>query len=735
MLNVIEKAQNHAGMDLTTLSGTTTQVATVELNEKPLLEATQTQPRTVEVDEKALLQAAQTQLQTVEVDEKALLEAAQTQPQTVQVNEKPLLEAAQTQPQTVEVNEKPLLEAVQTQPQTVEVDEKALLEAAQTQPRTTPKLESPYLDDVAFARLVDLHLPPEVKKSAEVELARLGDAAVSQQLMGWVADAESSPPHIQHWDSWGEEKDGLVTSQGWKNLWRFGISERLAALPSLNKEYEGHARMIQLLKVHLFAPASATTSFHLILSDGVASLLLAHLHDSKIDEATRSLFQHAYERLTSTDPNEGWTSGLWMTERAGGSDLTPTETTATFSPLGPDDNSKDADGFPLGPWVLDGLKWFSTSTEGSMAVAVARTASGLSAFYVPMRRAVKVNGVTQVELNGVRIRRLKNKMGTKSLPTGELELKGMRGWLIGTEGKGIGEIGVVLNITRIHLAMASVGLAARGLSVARSFARVRKVSRGTRLSSVPLHMKTLAKAHVTYRAHLAMCSFVAALLGRTEQLQAASPPQLLDLVPKSAQDVSCLLRLLGSVAKATSTMDCVGVLQTGMESLGGVGYVENDDMAFNVARLFRDCSAILIGEGTTDVIGTDVVKILKGSIGPYVVKAYGRWVESSLPKKESMAPEATIISQQWSELETAISSNTMEHLTRNAREIMQRVAKLTSGILLLADAARDDNAVAMEVARRWIQPATLLEGLSAEQGLMLDQQIVFGDQPTWLGVL
>lgn len=485
-----------------------------------------------------------------------------------------------------------------------------------------------------------------------------------------------------------------------------------------------------MLKLHLFSPASATSNFHLILSDGVGTLLLAHLKDNKLDDATRALFQHAYDRLSSADPDKGWTSGLWMTERAGGSDLTPTETTATYSPLGPGDEAKDADGFPLGPWVLNGLKWFSTSTEGSMAVAVARTDKGLSAFYVPMRRAVTVNGVAGVELNGVRIRRLKNKMGTKGLPTGELELNGMRGYLIGREGKGINEIGVVLNITRIHLAMVSVGYAARGLSIARSFARVRKVARGTRLSSVPLHMKTLAKAHVAYRAHLALCTFVAALLSKTEQ----QTTPLIDLVPSNAQDAGALLRLLGSVAKATATMDCVDVLKTSMESLGGVGYLENDEMGMNVARVFRDCTAILIGEGTTDVIATDVVKVLKGPIGAYVAQAYGRWFESALPKKESLAPEAAIITQQWTELQTAIASNSIEFITRNGREIMTRVAKLTSGILLLADAARDDNAVAIAVARRWIQPTTLLSGSSVEEELLLDQEIVFGDQPKWLGL-
>jgi hypothetical protein len=348
-----------------------------------------------------------------------------------------------------------------------------------------------------------------------------------------------------------------------------------------------------------------------------------------------------------------------------------------------------------------------------------------------MRRAVTVDGVAGTELNGVRIRRLKKKTGTKPLPTSELELKGMRGWLVGKEGKGINEIGVVLNVTRIHMAVGVLGYAGRALSAARAFARVRKVARGTRLSSMPLHMKSLAKAHVTYRAQMVLSFFVVGLLAKSEQQQ-ASPP--LDLVPKNSQDASCLLRLLGSVAKASAAMDACGVTQAGMESLGGVGYLENDEMDLNVARLWRDTAATLIGEGTTDVLATDVVKVLKGKIGSYVMAAYGRWVKSSLPKKESMAPEAATLSQQWSELQAAISSNSLDYLTMNGREVMDRVCKLSSGILLLADAARDNDPVAMEVARRWIRPTALLGGLSVKEELMLDQQIVFGDQPLWLGL-
>ncbi len=487
-----------------------------------------------------------------------------------------------------------------------------------------------------------------------------------------------------------------------------------------------------MLKCHLFGPSSATSGFYLALSDGVATLLSKHLQASKIDTATRGLFQNAYDRLTSADDQRAWTSGLWMTERGGGSDLTPTETTATYVPLAADDCSKDADGFPLGPWVLNGLKWFSTGTEAGMAIAVARTPKGLGAFLVPMRRTVLIDGVAGTELNGVRIRRLKKKLGTRPLPTAELELDGMRGWLVGTEGKGIAEIGAVLNVSRIHLAVGVLGYAGRALSAARAFARVRRVARGTPLSSVPLHMKSLAKAHVTYRAQMALAFFVTALLAKYEQPQFDAPAGF-DVVPTSAQDTSCLLRLLGSVSKACASLEACHLVQVGVEALGGVGYLENDEMGINVARLWRDAAATPIGEGTTGVLATDVVKVMKGKIGSYVMAALGRWIKSSLPKKEAMAPEVAIVNQKWAELQTAITSNGLEYLTMNGRKIMDAVCHLTCGVLLLADAARDDNPVAFEVARRWIRPATLLSGLTVEQELRVDQQIVFGDQPVWLG--
>jgi hypothetical protein len=113
---------------------------------------------------------------------------------------------------------------------------------------------------------------------------------------------------------------------------------------------------------------------------------------------------------------------------------------------------------------------------------------------------------------------------------------------------------------------------------------------------------------------------------------------------------------------------------------------------------------------------------------------FTHWIESSLSKTQLFTEEVAIITQQWSEVATALSSNTKEQVTRNARDVMQRIAHLTSGVLLLADAARDNNIVSIEVARRWLMPATLVSMRRVEEDLLMDQKIVFGSRPIWLGV-
>lgn len=201
--------------------------------------------------------------------------------------------------------------------------------------------------------------------------------------------------------------------------------------------------MVQFVKYHLWSASNANVTCPSAMQDGAAAVLRDELARGSYDTETRGVLREALKRLTSRDPAVGWTSGQWMTERKGGSNVSGTETLATQAePV----EGKDTNGLPLGPWRIDGFKWFSSATDCSMAILLAQTVKGLSCFLAPTRRVV--NG--REEMNGVRLQRLKSKMGTRPLPTAELELEGMRAFLLGEEGRGVKVISGLLNITRVH---------------------------------------------------------------------------------------------------------------------------------------------------------------------------------------------------------------------------------------------------------------------------------------------
>src|SRR5688500_15893659 len=128
------------------------------------------------------------------------------------------------------------------------------------------------------------------------------------------------------------------------------------------------------------------------------------------------LIERAVGRLTSRDPAQAWTSGQWMTESTGGSDVGASLTRA----------ERDESG----QWRLFGKKWFTSAITSQMALTLARPAGngpgggGLAMFYVETRNP-------DGGLNGIRVERLKDKLGTRKVPTAELLLEGARAELVG----------------------------------------------------------------------------------------------------------------------------------------------------------------------------------------------------------------------------------------------------------------------------------------------------------------
>lgn len=446
-----------------------------------------------------------------------------------------------------------------------------------------------------------------------------------------------------------------------------------------------------------------------------------------------------------------------MTERTGGSDVRGTETVArrlTRQELQRDidgGRDKDAHNLPLGPWLVDGFKWFSSATDADMTVLLAQTDKGLSAFYAPLRRQrgrthgdspaapTTESRTLPTETNGVRIQRLKSKLGTKGVPTAELELKGMRAYLIGTEGQGIKEISSILNITRLHTASAGAGYLARGLAVSRAYTLVRKV-RDRALAENPQHLAWMAGESVKYRANAHLVFLGVALLGATEQGfgEVTKGTNAHVLIPREKGRVETLLRLLTPVMKAQVTLNSVSGLRACMESLGGVGYCENteDGGIMNIARLFRDSVVGTIWEGTTSVMAEDVLRVVKNpkAKGDVIDAVFGEWVRGVLAVVEKrFVDECQILKNRYGALKEMVQTLELQVLQRRGRDVLEHIEAVACACLLMYDATVDGDEVATEVARRWIRmnalPADKMESeavVDAHDGIDMDRRIFLG---------
>lgn len=584
-------------------------------------------------------------------------------------------------------------------------------------------------DDTIIARILGLYLPAntiEVTKHAH-HIARL---ALSPSILVHATDAETNHPVLRPLTTFGEvnKNDALWTTSGWQRLKEIGFEEGVVAV-AYDESYTGFNRRIyEFVLGHLWTPAATMTGCPMSMTDGAATLLSRHLGEPDGDQPGRGkVFEEAYSRLTNRNSKHAWTSGQWMTERTGGSDVSGTETVANrmskeeIEEETRADRDTDAAGMPLGPWKIDGFKWFSSATDSEMAVLLARTSKGgLSAFYIPMRRRVGSNGPTvnivneeappRSEQNGIRIQRLKNKLGTKSLPTAELELKGARGWLIGTESQGVKDISAILNITRLSTAAGSVANWGRGLAICRAYSKVRKV-RGGLLQDNPAHLRWMAGETVKYWAAAHFTFLGVALQGALEQDwdKMIANTKASALIPKDKTEVAALLRLITPVMKAQVSVASVHGLRQCMECLGGVGYCENneDGGLMNIAKIYRDNLVNPIWEGTVSVMAEDVVRVLLDKRlggGDILANLFAPWVQNVLHNcSRVFEEEVSIIEQHLQLLLDFVHGTQKEELLYRGRGILDHIDVIVSGAVLMYDVTVNPDGIAAEVATRWVQ--------------------------------
>lgn len=502
-----------------------------------------------------------------------------------------------------------------------------------------PAAPNRFRADRAFRAVLERLLPPDVLADAAPQLDSMGEMA-AHTLPAIAARAEATPPRHVAFGPWGARIDRIEPSPDFDRLVAIGQAAGLVALP-VEDPYGPHTRIVQIALTQLFDPVSAVASCPLTMSDGVAWLLRQH---------DPGLAAHYVPRLAARQG--GWTAGQWMTEAQGGSDVSRTATIAR--PL------------PDGTFALHGRKWFTSATSADLAVALARPdgapdgSAGLSLFLLELRRP---DGTW----NGIEVRRLKDKMGTKALPTAELDLVGAVAVPVGGLGRGVAKVASVLNIARLWAANAGPAAVGHLLGLARDYAGRREVF-GRPLAQQPVHVAWLAQIAADYEAMLALVFETAAAVGRAEH-------------GGNAQ----LARLLTPLAKLGCVRQGIAAASELVESFGGAGYVEDT----GIPAVFRNMHVNAIWEGTTNVLAHDVVRALRS------VALAEEWLEDVDRRLAGItAPALDPVLARIAPALATLRPMVLAPEEAEARRLAQGMARLTQAALLAEAAqwrlARDD---------------------------------------------
>ena len=309
---------------------------------------------------------------------------------------------------------------------------------------------------------------------------------------------------------------------------------------------------------YLFAMAEMGLYCPVCMTDGVARILTRH---GTPEQAARVV-----PHMGARDGAGRWTGAMFVTEKSGGSDVGANETIA----------HRDRDG----NWRLTGLKWFCSNVDAHAVLITARPegapagTKGLRTFLLLSRE-------------GVQIERLKEKLGVRSMPTGEVRLTDAPA----EEVAGFGAMLEMMNLSRLYNAVAAVALIGRANHEARYYIERRRAF-GRAVIEHPLAKETLLDLEAEH---------LAALLMTFETIDA------LQRADDGDDEAALLHRTLVPIVKAATGKLAVPCVSEAMELIGGNAYIEESPLP----RMLRDAQVLPIWEGTTNIMVLDALRVAR----------------------------------------------------------------------------------------------------------------------------
>jgi alkylation response protein AidB-like acyl-CoA dehydrogenase len=422
--------------------------------------------------------------------------------------------------------------------------------------------------DPTLASLLPLYLPRELCDHLGPHLDRLGGLA-GGHLAELAAQADTNPPVLKPRTRRGEDAESIAYHPAYREMERLAFGDYgLAALSHRAGVLDWPEPMPAAAKyaiTYLFVQAE----FGLMCPVSMTDSLTRTLHRF----GDPALVRRYLPALTTQDLDDLCQGAMFMTEQGAGSDIANTAVGAT----------PEADG----SWRLTGDKWFCSNADAELAMVLARPdgapagIKGVSLFLLPR---VLPDGAP----NRYRIIRLKDKLGTRSMASGEIRLEGATAWMVGEAGAGMRQMADMVNNSRLSNGVRAAGMMRKAVTEALFIAH-RRIAFGAPIVTLPLMRRQLAKMLVRAEQARSMVFQTAEALRRSDAGEAGA---------------YALLRILTPLLKFRACRDARVVTGDAMEVRGGCGYIED----FPDARLVRDAHLGSIWEGTSNIVALDVLR-------------------------------------------------------------------------------------------------------------------------------
>jgi alkylation response protein AidB-like acyl-CoA dehydrogenase len=406
---------------------------------------------------------------------------------------------------------------------------------------------------------------------ASTRLAEMGRAAANE-VSEWAQIADHQGPRLIQYDRHGNRIDEIEYHPAYRRMQQVAYGGGIVAAtydPALAPERGNRPKALTFGLGYLFGQGESGLYCPVCMTDGAARLLRMFGSPALQDEYI--------PRLSSMDLARLHTGAMFLTEKEGGSDVGQVRTEAR------------RDGEVA---RLYGNKWFCSNVDADVIMILARPqgagegTKGLGLYLLPKT-------LPDGRRNSYRIDRIKDKLGTRSMPTGEVTLEGAVAYPLGEAGAGFRQMAEMLNLSRLYNAVASVAGMRRSLVEALDWSH-RRLTFGKRLSEHALMSETLLDLAAEQRGALKWVFRGIELLDKVDG-GTATPEE------------ERALRLCTPLLKYYTAKKSVWAASEAVEVLGGNGYVEDWPMA----RVLRDAQVLPIWEGSTNVLVLDAFRAIR----------------------------------------------------------------------------------------------------------------------------